>query len=226
MLWDVWVSDPGGVSLEGEPQGAQGRASEEGRAREGGSTPLPSGNRSGSFEPCSHPQPHPEPGPAVGSDSTGPPTKGEVGRGAWPQCWAPAWSPAPPREVGAPGLSAGLRRGRRPLLSEVLTGGCLSEAAGLCLVRGFTYPDWGHCGVERPLPVLGSSDQWAPEPLQGPRLPNLPAARKPAECPAPALWPASAPSLPHGLSEPAGQPLGEGWGTPESQVREEELESW
>lgn len=44
VLWDVWVSDRGGASLEGEPWGAQGRASEEGWAREGDSTALPAGN--------------------------------------------------------------------------------------------------------------------------------------------------------------------------------------
>lgn len=51
-------------------------------------------------------------------------------------------------------------------------GGCIPEVAGLCLVHGFTYPDWGHCGVKRALPVLGPSDQQAPEPPQVPDSPT------------------------------------------------------
>lgn len=174
VLWDVWVSDPGGASLEGEPQGAQGRASEEGRAREGGSTPLPSGNLAVAH--LSRPM---RPPPATPRAWACPP-------GQTPQAHQPKV-----RVVGAPGLSAGLRRGRRPLLSEVLTGGCLSEAAGLCLVRGFTYPDWGHCGIQHALPVLGSSDQWALEP---PQVPASPTCLRPG-------------SLPSARSQHFGQPL-------------------
>lgn len=57
MLWDVRVSDRGGASLEREPRGAQERASEEGRAGEGGSTPLPAGDHAVAClsRPCSPP---------------------------------------------------------------------------------------------------------------------------------------------------------------------------
>nr|CAI9692663.1 unnamed protein product [Rangifer tarandus platyrhynchus] len=44
----------------------------------------------------------------------------------------------------------------------------------------FTYPDRGHCGVRRALPVLGSSDRWAPEP---PQIPASPACLQPGSPP-------------------------------------------
>lgn len=115
VLWDVWVSDRGGASLEGELWGAQGRASEEGWAREGDSTPLPAGNcvvahlSQLALPTFSHTQ---RPGLPWGSDSTSPRTKGEGGRGAWPPGRAPVWSPVPPLRSPHRWLFA---RGCRPL---------------------------------------------------------------------------------------------------------------
>ena len=184
VLWDVWVSDPGGASLEGEPQGAQGRASEEGRAREGGSTPLPSGNLAVAH--LSRPM---RPPPA-------PPRAWACPPGQTPQAHQPKV-----RVVGAPGLSAGLRRGRRPSSqksSRVAVSWRLQASVwsvgshiptGVTVASSTLCPSWvpvisGHSSPLRSPP---------PQPACGQEACRVPGPSTLASlCPEPSVWPLGA----------------------------------
>ena len=199
-----------------EPHGGQGRASEKGQA---GRRPAPRWVQvTGAVvppgwltpAPLSHTQ---RPGLRWGSNSTslGPQVRGLE---------------------EAPGLGAGAQRGCGSLFSRGAHGGTVSLGLQApCLVLVFPYPNLGHCGVHRPLPILGYQGRWpistqapsGPPPLPSPSQGQtaLLQGNPPGVWP-PSLWPASAPNLPRGLSEPAGWPRGEGWGTPESRPRQAE----
>lgn len=140
-----------------EPHGGQGRASEKGQAGrrlaprwvQVTGAVVPPGWLTPA--PLSHTQ---RPGLRWGSNSTslGPQVRGLE---------------------EAPGLGAGVQRGCGSLFSRGAHGGTVSLGLQApCLVLVFPYPNLGHCGVHRPLPILGYQGRW-PISTQAPSGPRL-----------------------------------------------------